>query len=69
MSELLLDKLRRRWEHYDKRATALEAKWEAGLGMEGTVERMMKNYRQLAGAYSLTLRDLELHPRVPKVKG
>ena len=69
MSEIL-DTLRSRREYYDKRATALEEKYDAGLGMEGTVERMMMNYRQLASAYFTTIRDLErpnLHPRAPKV--
>ena len=69
MSEIL-DTLRSRREHYDKRATALEEKYDAGVGMEGTVERMMKTYRQLAQAYALTIRDFErpfLYPRPPKV--
>ena len=69
MSEIV-DELRHRQEHYEKRASALEAKWDAGLGMEGTVERMMKTYRQLAQAYALTIRDFErpfLYPRPPKV--
>ncbi len=58
MSEML-DTLRHRWEHYDERATELEAKYDAGLGMEGTVERMMKNYRRLANAYAATIVDFE----------
>ena len=57
MSEIL-DTLRRRREYYEKRASALEAEYEAGLGMESTVKRMMKNYRQLADAYALTIQDL-----------
>ena len=59
MSEDLIDQLRRRWEHYDQRATELEAKWDAGLGMEATVERMMKNYRRLANAYAETIIDFK----------
>ncbi len=45
--------------HYEKRASELEAQYEAGQGMDGKVIQMMHRYRGLADAFGRTLSDAQ----------
>ena len=61
----LAQELRAKYAYYEKQADELEAQYEAGEVMNGTVIHMMKRYRCLANAYGHTLSDAQSLGIVP----